>query len=199
MSLYLIRIGLWGIAIALLVAATRFDLRERIIPNWLVALIGASGLLLGLVTRQEWIWISLLAAVAVFVGLGFLAHFRLIGGGDVKLISAVTLLVPPERIGLLLLAISLVGGVISSCYLAAFYVFTRPHMRNPHLHNPHTHKMRRATTAYRFSKLPHLFQSERTRILKATSVPYGAAVLGGVAIVTVSEIIKCFSATSCSL
>lgn len=194
MSLYLVRISLWATAIVLLMAATRFDLRERIIPNRLVALIGASGLLLSLVSRPEWIWISLLAAVAVFVGLGFLAHFRLIGGGDVKLISAVTLLVPPERIGLLLLAISLVGGVISSCYLAAFYVFTRPHMRDLQ-----THKMRRATTAHRFSKLPHLFQSERTRILTATSVPYGAAVLGGVAVVTVSEIIKCFSAMSCSL
>lgn len=189
MSLYLIRIGLWAIAIVLLVAAARFDLRERIIPNRLVALIAATGLLLRLLSRPEWIWISLLAAVAVFVGLGFLAHFRLIGGGDVKLISAVMLLVPPERIGLLLLAISLVGGVISSGYLAAYYIFTRPQ----------THKMKRATAAAWFSKLPHLFQSERARVLTATSVPYGVAVLGGVAVVTVSEIIKCFSATSCSL
>lgn len=189
MSLYLIRVGLWAIAIVLLVAATRFDLRERIIPNRLVALIGASGLLLSLVSRPEWIWISLLAAVAVLVGLGFLAHFRLIGGGDVKLISAVTLLVPPERIGLLLLAIALVGGVISCGYLAAFYVFTRPR----------AYKLKRAASAYRFGKIPQLFQSERARILTATSVPYGAAVLGGVVVVTVSEIIKCFSVMSCSL
>jgi prepilin peptidase CpaA len=189
MSLYLIRIGLWATAIVLLVAAARVDLRERIIPNRLVALIGASGLLLGLVSRPEWIWISLLAAIVVFVGLGFLAHFRLIGGGDVKLISAVTLLVPPERIGLLLLAISLVGGVISGCYLAAYYVFTRPHLN----------KMKHVATVYRFGKIQRLFQSERARILTATSVPYGAAVLGGFAFVTVSEIVKCFSGTSCSL
>ncbi|MGZ8496213.1 MAG: A24 family peptidase, partial [Candidatus Binatia bacterium] len=171
MSLYLIRVGLWAIAIVLLFAAAGIDLRERIIPNRLVALVAANGLLLGLVSRPEWIWISLLAAVAVFVGLGFLAHFRLIGGGDVKLISAVTLLVPPELIGLLLLSIALVGGVISCGYLAAYYVFKRQR----------AHKMKRAATAYRLGKFPQLLRSERARILTATSVPYGAAVLGGVA------------------
>lgn len=189
MSLYLIRIGLLATAMLLLLAAARVDLRERIIPNQLVALIGGSGLLLGLVSRPETIWISLLAAIAVLVGLGFLSRYRWIGGGDVKLISAVTLLVPPERIGLLLVAISLVGGVISGCYLAAYYVFTRPHL----------HKMKYVATVYRFGKIQQLFQSERTRVLAATSVPYGVAVFGGFAFVTVSEIVKCFSATSCSL
>lgn len=189
MSLYLIRIGLLAAAMLLLLAAARVDLRERIIPNRLVALIGVSGLLLGLVSRPETIWISLLAALAVLVGLGFLAHQRWIGGGDVKLISAVTLLVPPERIGLLLVAISLVGGVVSGSYLAAYYVFTRPHLQ----------KIKYVATVYRFGKIQRLFQSERARILNVTSVPYGVAVLGGFALVTVSEIVKCFSAMSCSL
>lgn len=189
MSLDLIRIAIWMVAIVLLFIAAGIDMRDRVIPNRLVALIGASGLVLSLVSRPERLWISLLAAVVVLLGLGFLAHFRWIGGGDVKLISAVTLLVPPEHIGLLLLAIALVGGVISCCYLAAYYVFTRSHAG----------KIKYAATTGLLGKFPQLFRSERARVLTATSVPYGAAVLGGVAVVTVSEAIKCLSATSCSL
>jgi prepilin peptidase CpaA len=186
MSFFLIRAALWVTAIVLLVVAVRTDFRARIIPNRVVALIAANGLLLGLMSRPERIWISLLVALVLLIGLGVVAHFDLIGGGDSKLIAAVTLLVPPENIASLLLAIALTGGVVSVVYLVIFYAL--PSARN-----------KKETMATRwFSRLPQRLQRERMRVLKATSVPYSVAVLGGVSVVTVSEFIRCYSATSCS-
>lgn len=189
MSLYLIRAALWVVAIVLLFIGAETDLRQRIIPNRVVALIAASGLLLSLVSRPERTWISLLAAVVLLFSLGVLSRFGLIGGGDAKLISAVTLLVPPESIGSLLLAIALVGGVISCCYLAAYFVLKRTR----------AHKTKSVAPANRSSRLRQLLRIERMRILTARSMPYGLAVLGGVGIVSTSEIIKCFYAISYSL
>jgi prepilin peptidase CpaA len=186
MGLFLIRAALWAITALLLLVAVRTDFRARIIPNRVVALIAANGLLLGLLSRPELIWISLLASLMLLIGLGFIAHLDLIGGGDAKLISAVTLLVPPESIASLLLAIALAGGIVSGAYLAVFYAL--PRARN---------KKKKMATRW-FGRFPQWLQRERTRILKATSVPYSVAVLGGVSVVTVSEIIRCYSATSCS-
>jgi prepilin peptidase CpaA len=186
MGLFLIRAALWVTATVLLAAAARTDFRARIIPNRVVAAIAANGLLLGLLSRPDRVWISLLVALVLLIGLGFIAHLDLIGGGDAKLISAVTLLVPPETIAPLLLAIALAGGIVSGAYLVVFYAF--PRARN-----------KKKTMATRwFGRLPQRFQRERMRVLKATSVPYSVAVLGGVSVVTVSEIIRCYSATSCS-
>jgi prepilin peptidase CpaA len=186
MGFSLTRAALWVTAALLLFVAVRTDFRARIIPNRVVALIAANGLLLGLMSRPERIWISLLVALVLLIGLGFIAHFDLIGGGDAKLISAVTLLVPPESVASLLLAIALAGGVVSGAYLAVFYAL--PRARN---------KRKRGTAGW-YSRLPQLLRHERMRVLRATSVPYGVAVLGGVSVVTVSEIIRCYSATSCS-
>jgi len=185
MSRYQILIALWMAAMVLLFVGAVVDWRKRIIPNRIVGLVAADGLVLGLLSRPERIWLSVVAALVVLVGLGFLAHFRLIGGGDVKLVSAATLLVPPDRIGLLLLAISLVGGVISLGYLAAYYGLTRSPAHGARIH--------------RARKLRRLFARERSHVFAATSVPYGVAVFGGFAIVTVSEVVTCFFATSCSL
>ena len=187
MSLFLIRAALWLTAIVLLFIGAGVDLRSRIIPNRVVALIAANGLLLGLMSRPERIWISLLVALVLLLGLGVFSRLGLIGGGDAKLISAVTMLVPPASIGSLLLAIALAGGVVSGCYLAAFYVLKRARNKE------------KLATARRSSRLPQLLRHERMRILRAKSVPYSIAVLGGVGVVTMSEIIRCFSAISCSL
>ena len=71
------------------------------------------------------LWIGLLAALCVFFVLGVLAHYNAIGGGDVKLIAATCLLVPPDRIPLLLIEIALAGGVLSCLYLAGGLLLRR--------------------------------------------------------------------------
>ena len=103
------------LAIGLLVAAFT-DIRSRHIANWLNAAIAlgaplfwwASGLAL---------WpdaaIQLGVAVATFAGLSVLFALRAMGGGDVKLLTALALWIPPLQFLNVLIVMALVGGVLA--------------------------------------------------------------------------------------
>jgi len=119
--------GLAGLlAIALLVAAFT-DIRRRQIDNWLtagVALVApvwwwAQGLHL-------WPGVALQIAVAVlaFAALAGLFALRLMGGGDVKLLSALALWLPGVAFMKMLLVMALVGGVLTLA-LGAWHVARR--------------------------------------------------------------------------
>lgn len=189
MTLLLIRAILWSASLGLLVACAGTDLRKRIIPNELVILIAAIGLALSLTSHPERVWIDLLAASALLCGLWFLVGYDLLGGGDAKLIAAVTLLVPPDRIGLLLLAIALAGGLLSGAYLTAYRMANRSPLP------------RRAAAAVvgSTSGFNRFLRNECSRIATGKSVPYALAVLGGVSIYLTYELYQCSFATSCSL
>lgn len=170
-----------------LCAAT--DFAQRIIPNELVIAIAASGLAQGVISRPERIWLSLLLASGLFCALAILAFRKVMGGGDMKLIAAVTLIAPPEQVGQLLLEIVLAGGVLSCAYLAARGMLNRRSPSPPAGPN--------ALPAA--GGLATILDDERARILSGSSVPYGIAVLGGTAIYLVRVISQCIFATSCSL
>jgi len=104
-----------ALAIALLMAAFT-DLRRRQIDNWLNAGIAlaaplywwASGLSL-------WpdVGIQLGIALATFAILAILFALRAMGGGDVKLLTALALWIEPEWFLRLLIVMALVGGVLT--------------------------------------------------------------------------------------
>ena len=111
-----IRYGLLAaLAIALLVAAFT-DLRRRHIANWLTAAIAlaapaywwASGLAL-------WPGVALQLGVAAvtFVALAALFALRAMGGGDVKLLTALALWIAPLLFLKLLIIMALVGGALT--------------------------------------------------------------------------------------
>jgi prepilin peptidase CpaA len=99
---------------ALLLAAAWFDARERRIPNALtvggillaLTLAAADGLA-GLVPALAGAGIAMAVALPVFL-LGGL------GGGDVKLLTAVGAFLGPARLPIALVAIALVGGVLAA-------------------------------------------------------------------------------------
>ena len=97
----------------LLVRAAWCDLQSRRVPNAVCgAVIGLYPLvfLTGL-APAPW-WGGAAAALAVFaVGAGLFA-FNILGGGDVKLASAVALWAGPALIAEFLLAMALTGGVL---------------------------------------------------------------------------------------
>ncbi len=92
------------------------DIRSRQIANWLNAAIAlgaplfwwASGLAL---------WpdaaIQLGVAAATFVALAVLFALRAMGGGDVKLLTALALWIPPTQFLSLLIVMALAGGVLT--------------------------------------------------------------------------------------
>jgi len=179
----------WPVSLFLLVASARSDLKDRLIPNEFVAAVAAIGLAQALLARPGLIWLSLLAAAVVFCGLGILSHYKIIGGGDLKLISAVTFLVPPDRVGQLLIEIALAGGLLSCFYLAAHYGLKSQRASPtaaPEVARPESGHAR-------------MIETERDRIAAGASLPYALAVLGGVGIYLAREFFQCLYAMSCSL
>jgi prepilin peptidase CpaA len=99
-----------------LAAACVFDWRSRMIPNWLnvaIALLAlpfwwASGLAL---------WpgaaIAVGTAAAVLLVFAFAFQFGLMGGGDVKMLAALALWLPPAAVLQLLVIMSVAGGVLT--------------------------------------------------------------------------------------
>lgn len=104
-----------GLAIALVIAAFT-DMRRRQIDNWLNAAIAltapafwwASGLDLwpGVATQLG-------VATAAFFILAGLFALKWMGGGDVKLLTALALWVPPHVFMQLLLIMALAGGALT--------------------------------------------------------------------------------------
>jgi prepilin peptidase CpaA len=105
-----------GILALLVIAAATWDVRTRTIPNSLnagVALLAipfwwASGL-------GFWPDIAIQIGLALLVLGLFFGLFALgaMGGGDVKLIAALALWLPPEAVVMLLVIMSLSGGVLT--------------------------------------------------------------------------------------
>lgn len=119
--------GLVGaLAIALVVAAFT-DIRRRQIDNWLNAAIAlgaplfwwASGLSL-----WPGVALQLLLAVAAFAVLAGLFALRAMGGGDVKLLTALALWMPAVLFLRLLIVMALAGGVLTVA-LAMWHVTRR--------------------------------------------------------------------------
>lgn len=96
------------------------DLRERRIPNRLTAGLALLYPVFVLVSPAPVAWPAALgiAAVVFLVGLGLFAR-DLIGGGDVKLIAAVTLWAGPEHFVPFMLITTVTGGALS--LISLFY------------------------------------------------------------------------------
>lgn len=115
-----------GLAIALLIAAFT-DLRRRQIDNWLNAAVAlgaplywwASGLSL-----WPGVAIQFGVALAAFAVLAGLFALKMMGGGDVKLLTALALWIEPEWFLRLLIVMALVGGLLT-IVMGAWHVMRR--------------------------------------------------------------------------
>jgi prepilin peptidase CpaA len=111
--------------LACLSVAAATDLASRIIPNRVTLLVLCAGIALRFLSGLGSLWPSLLGPVAVLATIGLLASRDFIGWGDAKLIAAVSVAVPADRLPTLLLAIALAGGLLSCLYLAARFLLRR--------------------------------------------------------------------------
>ena len=106
--------------LTMLALAAFKDLRERRIPNRLTAGLASLYPVYVLLSPAAVAWPAALgiAAVLFLVGLGLFAR-DLIGGGDVKLIAAVSLWAGPEHFVVFMLITTLTGGALS--LISLFY------------------------------------------------------------------------------
>ena len=148
------------------------DLCRRIIPDTASILLATLGLALPLWQGAPFPWVSLVAAATLFLVLCALHGRGWLGGGDVKLASAILLLVGVERAAPFATATALAGGVLSLLYLAGWLA-----LRNA---RPTRRLLRRfggLTGPARL--LAHVLAAEAHRIATRHSVPYGVALAAG--------------------
>jgi prepilin peptidase CpaA len=184
MSLSPIAAAVSTASLAVLVIAAFIDVRDRLIPDHLVVLTFGGGLVVRLVADPDLTWlslgISLGIAFGVFVVLAYVTRHRFIGGGDAKMIAAVTMLVPPAGVIPLLLDIALAGGVIALVYLVARLGLTR------------------RPTALAYAAYPvggdswlcSMVRTEVARIVGGEPMPYGLAIAAGVAYRLLLEVVR---------
>lgn len=171
--------ALWGVAFSAVIVGVARDLRDRIIPNALVLIVGAAGIAMHLFDQGWNVWYGLAATTAVYLGGAALSYWGYIGGGDAKLIVASTLLVPPEDVARLLLSIALAGGVLSCFYLAAKPLLARGKLA----------RIEDGTGMTTGAPISNLMRSEANRILAGEPMPYALAIFGGLAFHFLVEVI----------
>jgi prepilin peptidase CpaA len=114
------------LAIALLVAAFT-DLKSRRIANWLNAAVALGAPLFWWATGMA-LWpdmaLQVGLAVVTFFALSILFALKAMGGGDVKLLTALALWIAPAHFFKLLIVMALLGGVLTILF-GAWHVALR--------------------------------------------------------------------------
>ena len=103
--------------LALLAGSIFSDVTRRTIPNFVCVGVFLLGLVHAvLMSRTDWIY-SLVGCALVFLGGLGLHKKKVLGGGDIKLISALAVWLTPIELARFILAIMLAGGVVGAFYL----------------------------------------------------------------------------------
>ena len=156
-----------AIALALLSVAAWRDLLVRTIPNIISALLLIGGMASRAFEGLAALGWSMLAAGGLCIVLVAIFSRGLLGGGDVKLMSALALGLPPEAVWNLVVATAVAGGIIACGYLLARRLL-------PHL----------APVRSR-SLLARAVVVETWRIRTHRSMPYALAIAAGGACVLI--------------
>ena len=152
--------------LALLGLAALHDAAVRTVPNWIPAALLCVGLVLRLLDGGSLPW-GAGAAGAVFLLTFLFWYFGLMGGGDLKLLTASALFVPPLHVFLLISGTALAGGVLAVSYLLLGALFGQRHGGG-----------RPA------SLLARIVRCERWRLARRGPLPYAMAIAAGGVIAT---------------
>lgn len=116
-GLHILAIGMFA---CLLISAAVSDFRHYLIPNSIcLAIVGLYPIYLAFSSLPiDWAGGLIAGGAVLAVGVG-LFKLGLTGGGDVKLLAATALWAGTERVFLLLLVMSLAGGVLALAYWLA--------------------------------------------------------------------------------
>jgi prepilin peptidase CpaA len=113
---------LGALATGLLIAAFT-DLRRREIDNWLTIAIAVGAPLFWLSAGQSFVDVGfhIAIALATFIVLVGLFALNLMGGGDVKLLTALSLWIAPLWYVKLIVVMAIVGGLLTLVFAAIHY------------------------------------------------------------------------------
>ncbi|HTW71080.1 MAG TPA: prepilin peptidase [Acetobacteraceae bacterium] len=147
------------LAALLLVYAAAHDLAVRTIPNTIPAGLAIAGLAMR--SADGSLPLSLLATALLGTGCGVCWWRGWLGGGDVKLLAALTLMLPPQRVLPAVIAVAWCGVALALPYAALRRrIAVRP------LHRP-------------LGLLARICRAERFRLRRGGPLPYGLAIAAG--------------------
>jgi prepilin peptidase CpaA len=149
----------------LLLLAALHDIVARTVPNGVSVLLALMGL--GARIMDSNVLVGAAAAAAVFFVAAFLWRRGWMGGGDVKLIGAAALLLPPYHVVPFIVAMSISGSILAALYLAAGHVARR---NKP---SQDGHAIRPA------GLLPRAVRVELWRMRRGGPLPYACAIAAG--------------------
>ena len=151
-----------GIAVCLLIVAALQDIAARIIPDTICASLAIIGLLLRI--AEGGLLYSLIAALSIFALLMLGCLRGWIGGGDVKLLSASILLMPPALVPSAIFCVGIAGGVLALLYILLRHIVPQPGPRPSR-------------------RLSRIWRAERFRIRRGGPLPYGVGIAAGCAFI----------------
>lgn len=144
------------LAAAVLLFAALCDIGFRAIPNWASLAIAADGCLMRLLDHE--LPAGLACAFCVFMLAAICWRRGWIGGGDVKLLGATAVLVPPTLVPSYIATVAFAGGGLALIYLVLERLVPAPRL------------CRSA------SLLCRIINVEYRRIHRRTSLPYATAI-----------------------
>jgi prepilin peptidase CpaA len=168
--------------LTLLILAAITDLRERRIPNWLNGGVVALYPIYLLLSPGPVAWPSALA-LGLLVGLAGLALFarEQIGGGDVKLITAISLWAGIDQFVLFAVVTALTGGIVG---LVSLWYWRWGPLIEALLAGFGLAGPRRAGAPVAVDGRPETYRPTGSAVPAPTTLPYGIAIAaGGVAVV----------------
>ena len=147
------------VSLLAVVYAALHDVAARTVPNGLPLLL----LILGIAARsiEGHLVAAVEVAATVFAIAALCWRCGWIGGGDVKLLGATALAVPPASVPTLILVMGTAGGVLSLFYLAARRLVPAPSAIRPS------------------SFIARAWRAEAWRIRRGGPLPYACAIAAG--------------------
>lgn len=148
----------------LLLLASLHDMATRTVPNALVTILAVASFTGAVIDGH--LQSSLLVGFGVFAAGALCWRRGWLGGADVKLLAATSVVLPPASIIEFILAVAIAGGGLAILYLGAG-PFARGHLS----HRPH-------------GLLTRILRAERWRIGRGGPLPYACAITAGFLYIT---------------
>lgn len=171
MAAFLAIAGETTVILALVVASV-IDLRDRLVPDSAAATVGIAGIIMNGIAFPRLAGYALAVSAVLFAVFLLMSSRQIIGGGDAKLLTAVSLAIPLPQLPTVFVAIGLAGGAVALTYLAAGRIASKPSRHRPADPDPED---RRISAAFKW-----LFSREVHRARRREPIPYAVAILIGV-------------------
>jgi prepilin peptidase CpaA len=152
-----------GAILTILCLAAVHDVLARTVPNWMPVWLAVIGLLESALAGR--LIASLLVGALVFIVSGLCWKRGWLGGGDVKLLGAAAIAIPPMTVAPFVVAVSLAGGALSLVYLALGRLIPASVLGRP--------------IARPAGVLSRALRIERRRLRRGGPLPYAVAIAAG--------------------